>query len=249
LNAKVQNIQPRFVQLDEMWGFIHTKEHNLGFDDPEEWGSFYLWLGMDSETKLRISHHVGARNGLNAFRFIFDIRERTIGRYLITSDQFKPYLTAIREWFGTDTDPGRFTRFTGKSVARLVWLWPRFGRGPTRQNWQTGRAPHFDFSYRTGEFECSYASSSPNEAYKCIQQKTVESSSRRHSLYRLLQLLPCPPDLESYACDGGRTNRPRLEHRRAVDRIKALREASMIARVQTPSCRPSILLQVCPTFS
>jgi hypothetical protein len=25
LDAKVQNINPRFVQLDEMWGFIHTR--------------------------------------------------------------------------------------------------------------------------------------------------------------------------------------------------------------------------------
>jgi len=114
LNAKVQNISPRFVQLDEMWGFVHTKEHNLGFDDPEEWGSFYLWLGMDSETKLMISHHVGARNGLNAFRFIFDLRERTLGRYQITSDQFKPYLSAIREWFGTDVDFGQLHKVYGK---------------------------------------------------------------------------------------------------------------------------------------
>ncbi len=114
LNAKVQNISPRFVQLDEMWGFVHTKEHNLGFDDPDEWGSFYLWLGMDSETKLMISHHVGSRNGINAFRFIFDLRERTVGRYQITTDAFKPYIGAIREWFGTDVDFGQLHKVYGK---------------------------------------------------------------------------------------------------------------------------------------
>ena len=114
LNAKVQKIQPRFVQLDELWGFCHTKEHNLGFDDPEEWGSFYLWLGMDSETKLMISHHVGSRNGINAFRFIFDLRERTVGRYQVTTDAFKPYVGAIREWFGADVDFGQLHKVYGK---------------------------------------------------------------------------------------------------------------------------------------
>src|SRR5258708_8152594 len=44
LDAKVQNVSPRFVQLDEMWGFIHTREPNLNDDDPDAWGSTLLWL-------------------------------------------------------------------------------------------------------------------------------------------------------------------------------------------------------------
>jgi len=29
LDSKVQHISPRFVQLDEMWGFIHTRDPHL----------------------------------------------------------------------------------------------------------------------------------------------------------------------------------------------------------------------------
>jgi IS1 family transposase/transposase-like protein len=114
LDAKVQNITPRYVQIDEMWGFVHTKEQNLGKRDPEEWGSAYLWLAMDSETKLIISHHIGARNGINAFRVAGDLRARTIGRYQITTDAFKPYTTAIREWYGQDVDYGQLHKIYGK---------------------------------------------------------------------------------------------------------------------------------------
>jgi hypothetical protein len=54
------------VQMDELWGYIHTKENNLGADDPRECGNAYLWLAMDSETKLIISHTVGAQ-----YQFLF----------------------------------------------------------------------------------------------------------------------------------------------------------------------------------
>lgn len=36
LDAKVQNIRPRFVQMDEMWRFVHTKEHNLGWRESRD---------------------------------------------------------------------------------------------------------------------------------------------------------------------------------------------------------------------
>jgi IS1 family transposase len=104
LDAKIQNVSPRYVQLDEMWGFVHTKDHNLRNDDPAEWGSAFLWLALDSETKLIISHVVGARTGINAFRIASDLRERTVGRYQITSDQLNSYVGAIREWYGQEVE-------------------------------------------------------------------------------------------------------------------------------------------------
>jgi hypothetical protein len=39
LNEKIQHIAPNYVQMDEMWGFVHTREPNLSEGDPEEWGS------------------------------------------------------------------------------------------------------------------------------------------------------------------------------------------------------------------
>jgi len=114
LDAKVQNISPRFVQMDELWGFVHTKEINLGFDDPSEWGSAYLWLAMDSETKLIIEHNVGARNSVNAWRIAFDLRSRTIGRYQITSDSLQAYVGAIRQWYEADVDYAMLHKIYGK---------------------------------------------------------------------------------------------------------------------------------------
>ncbi len=114
LDAKVQNISPRYVQLDEMWGFVHTREPNLNDDDPDEWGSTMLWLAIDSETKLLISHHIGTRSGVNAHAFVSDLRRRTNGRYQVTSDQYNGYVGAMREHFGRNVDFGQLHKVYGR---------------------------------------------------------------------------------------------------------------------------------------
>jgi len=92
LEKYVWNISPRYVQLDEMHGFVPTREPHLNDGDPAEWGSTMLWIALDSETKLIITHRVGDRNGLNAHAFVSDLRARTDGRYQVTSDQYNATL-------------------------------------------------------------------------------------------------------------------------------------------------------------
>ncbi len=104
LDSRIRSISPRFVQMDEMWCFIHTREPNLNEGDPDEWGSTMLWLALDSETKLIISHRIGPRNGINAHAFVSDLRTRTDGRYQVTSDQYNAYVGAMREYFKQNVD-------------------------------------------------------------------------------------------------------------------------------------------------
>jgi transposase-like protein len=52
LDAKVQNIDPKYVQMDELWGYVHTKENNLGADDPGEWGDAYHPVPCFLRTRL-----------------------------------------------------------------------------------------------------------------------------------------------------------------------------------------------------
>src|SRR5208337_5561725 len=51
-----------YVQMDELWGYVHTRDPKLSDTDPGEWGSVYIWLAIDSESKLLITHHLGGRN-------------------------------------------------------------------------------------------------------------------------------------------------------------------------------------------
>jgi transposase-like protein len=113
-DAQVRNVRPHYVQLDELWCFVHTKEKRLREDDPEEWGDAYTWIGIDSESKLIISYLVAKRDGPSALDFVTDLSHRVVGRLQITSDAFRPYIGAIEECFGADVDFAQLIKVYGK---------------------------------------------------------------------------------------------------------------------------------------
>ena len=114
LNARVRNVKPKFVQMDEIWTFVHTKEGHLSEDDPVEWGDAYTWIALDAESKLVISHLVGKRNAETANLFIADYSSRVAGLHQVTSDGFRPYIDAIETYFGADINFAQLIKLYGK---------------------------------------------------------------------------------------------------------------------------------------
>lgn len=112
-DAKVRNIQPNFVELDELWCFIHSREKHVPLNAPKEWGDCYTWIGLDSESKLIISYLVGKRDAASAGRFVWDLRSRIAGRCQITSDGFRAYVPAIERAFGADVDFAQLVKVYG----------------------------------------------------------------------------------------------------------------------------------------
>jgi IS1 family transposase/transposase-like protein len=114
-DSRVRNVETRFVQADELWSFVHTKERQLGSDDPEEWGDAYTWIALDSETKMILSYHVGKRDAESAFILARDLSDRITGRFQITTDGFKPYISAIEDCFGTAVDYAQLIKIYGRA--------------------------------------------------------------------------------------------------------------------------------------
>jgi IS1 family transposase/transposase-like protein len=116
LNRYVRNLRPRFVQADELWTFVRTKEKQKSLDDPDEWGDTYIWLALDSETKLLISHLVGKRDATYANEFVRDLSERLqpMWRCQFTSDGFRPYVEAVEAAFGADINFAQLVKVYGK---------------------------------------------------------------------------------------------------------------------------------------
>ncbi len=100
----VQDVTPRYVQADEIWTFVHTKEKRVRPDDPLEYGDAYVWIALDSETKAVLSYYVGRRDGQSGYEFIQDLSRRVVGRFQFTSDGHDVYPQAIEEHFGADID-------------------------------------------------------------------------------------------------------------------------------------------------
>jgi len=114
LDARVRNLKPRFVQMDEIWTFVHTKEKHLSEDDPSEWGDTYTWVALDADTKLVISHLVGKRDAACANAFVADYSSRVTNLHQITSDAFRPYINAIETYFGADIHFAQLIKVYGK---------------------------------------------------------------------------------------------------------------------------------------
>jgi IS1 family transposase len=102
----VHNVRAHFVQLDEIWTFVHTKERRKKPDDPEEFGDQYTFVGIDANSKLVLSYLVGKRTAANAVAFAEDLRARILGAPQVSTDGFPAYRDALETAFGAEIHHG-----------------------------------------------------------------------------------------------------------------------------------------------
>jgi IS1 family transposase len=106
LDERMRNIHSRFIQVDEMHGYVQVRQKNLNpaRHDEATMGEQYVFVAMDSETKLIPSFLVGKRNAANCYWLMKDLESRLAGRVQLTTDGFKPYVDAVDSTFGTQVD-------------------------------------------------------------------------------------------------------------------------------------------------
>ena len=122
LNERMRRLPCKLIQMDEIWTFVGKKEKRVRFDDnPEVVGDQYVFVAMDSETKLIPSFRIGKRNAANAWYFVQDLQTRLANRIQLTSDGFRPYKDAVDDAFGVDVD-----------YAMLVKMYSDSGQADTR---------------------------------------------------------------------------------------------------------------------
>jgi IS1 family transposase len=111
------NLPCKRVQVDEAWAFCYAKQKNVptAKSAPEGAGDIWTWVGLDADTKLVVSWHVGNRDSEAAMTFIDDLAPRLASRVQLTSDGHKPYLEAIEGAFGGDIDYAMLVKIYGAS--------------------------------------------------------------------------------------------------------------------------------------
>jgi IS1 family transposase len=118
LDATVKNVAAQKVQVDEIWTYVFKKQGRISVDDRAAGiGDQYVFVGIDAETKLVISHLVGKRDAASAYYFMRDLRERVSGRIQLTTDGFKPYINAVDDTFGADVDYAQLIKIYGQPRA------------------------------------------------------------------------------------------------------------------------------------
>ena len=54
---------------------------------------------IDEDTKMILAYHVGGRDTENAIEFMQDPGKRIVGKFKISTDEYKPYVDAVLEAF------------------------------------------------------------------------------------------------------------------------------------------------------
>jgi IS1 family transposase len=166
LDKRLRGIRSERVQADEIWTYVFKKQARIiGNDNSVEFGDQYVFIALDADTKLVISHLVGKRDASSAYYFMRDLRERVITHIQLTTDGFKPYIRAVEDNFGGDVD-----------YAQLVKVYGEVPQGMSGRGW-----------YAAAKFVSAYASTVSGVPRPCAvstsyverQNLTVRMQMRR----------------------------------------------------------------------
>lgn len=106
MNKQFKDVSVKRLQADETWTYVQKKA-NKEIDpnlDLNPWGDFYIFLGLDADTKLMLMPTIGKRSELATERFANDIAKSTTGRFQLTTDGFRPYKDKMKAAFGDRID-------------------------------------------------------------------------------------------------------------------------------------------------
>lgn len=114
---KVRNLQVKDVECDEAWGYVGKKEGHKNADemDTEGLGDAYCFVAVERNTKLVINFTLGKRNQGTTDVFIEGVRDALapVYRFQITTDGFRPYVSAIGNTLGHRVDFAQLIKVYG----------------------------------------------------------------------------------------------------------------------------------------
>src|SRR5207244_12799602 len=121
-DAKIRGIRTQFVQADEIWSFVGCHQRRLPMNAPAEWGDQYVWIALDSVTKMVLGFHVGKREAVSANEFMRDLSERIDGRFQLTTDGLRWYVPAVEEHFAGRADYAMLIKlFSSHDITGPEW--------------------------------------------------------------------------------------------------------------------------------
>ncbi len=105
LDRSLTGVKPTRLEFDEIWTFVRKKQKRIRPNESQMGiGDQFVFVAIDPETKLIVAFRLGKRDHGTTWDFVAEVREKTKGRFQITSDGFRAYFPAIDDAFGADVD-------------------------------------------------------------------------------------------------------------------------------------------------
>jgi IS1 family transposase len=108
MDEKMHGLNCRNLEIDEIWGFIGSKQKNA--QRAGTFGDVWTFIALDSDSKLIPSFIVGKREAYHAKMFMGDLASRLALRVQISSDALAAYPDAFERAFGADADYGQVVK-------------------------------------------------------------------------------------------------------------------------------------------
>lgn len=110
MDEKMRDLECRYLQFDEIWGFIGKKDKHVTVDDAPEMGDVWTFCAVDAETKLVPAFRCGKRDARTANAFVKDVASRMNNRVQISTDGLRAYVEAVEKAMGADVDFGQIVK-------------------------------------------------------------------------------------------------------------------------------------------
>ena len=105
LDERMRRLPCKIVQVDEIWTYVGKHERFLQpGENAARLGDQYVFVAMDSESKVIPCFRVGKRSSENAWYFMQELESRLANRVQLTTDGFRPYGPAVEDAFGASID-------------------------------------------------------------------------------------------------------------------------------------------------
>ncbi len=93
------------LELDEQWQYVGVHGQRMTKEQKKtdrKRGDFWLWCGIDADTKLVVGYHIGRRDWQASEDFVCDLSKRVVGPVQIATDQHRSYERHIKAFFNYD---------------------------------------------------------------------------------------------------------------------------------------------------
>ena len=113
MDVTMRDLPCEQLQVDEIWAFVGSKQKNVPEGKEDEYGDWWTWVALDADTKLVPSYRIGSRNLEDAIAFMEDVAKRINHRVQLTTDGYRPYITAVERAFDGDVDYAQLVKLYG----------------------------------------------------------------------------------------------------------------------------------------
>jgi transposase-like protein/IS1 family transposase len=113
MDAKMRNLNTRYLEVDEIWCYVGKKRRNVRKGDSPELGDQWVYVALDAETKLVPSFRIGKRVRPDTWAFLWDLQQRIANRVQLTTDGLNHYTVSVPQCFGTECDFAQLTKMFG----------------------------------------------------------------------------------------------------------------------------------------